>query len=73
MTEEKRAEARAKRALKATAVNWPAIVACVCFSVVMCVMANNLGDGSEARTIVVGAVASFFAVFLGYVFTGKKE
>ena len=69
----KKPEARAKRALKATAVNWPAIVACVCFSAVMCVMAGNLEDGSEARTIVAGAVTSFFAVFLGYVFTGKKE
>lgn len=73
MLEPRKTEARAKRALKATAINWPAIVACVCFSVVMCSMASNLGDGSEARTIILGAVTSFFAVFLGYVFTGRKE
>lgn len=73
MDSPKKTEARAKRALKATGTNWPAIVACVCFSAVMCVMANNLGDGSEMRTIVMGAVTSFFAVFLGYVFTGRKE
>ena len=73
METERKTEARAKRAIKATSTNWPAIVACVCFSVVMCSMASNLGDGSEARTIILGAVTSFFAVFLGYVFTGKKE
>ena len=72
MESERRTEARAKRALKATAINWPAIVTVICFSAVMCKLAGNLKDGSEAWTILIGSVASFFAVFMGYVFTGKK-
>lgn len=63
---------RAKRALKETAVNWPAIVAVVCFSAVTIVFAHRV-DGDEALKILVGAVGAFFATFLGYLFTGRKE
>lgn len=64
---------RATQAATAAVTNWPAITAVVCFSAVMCFMASNLKDGSEALTVLIGGVTTFFALFVGYVFTGKKH
>lgn len=63
---------KAAEAAKQSATNLPAMTACVCFTVVMCFEASNLKDGSEARTAFYAALGTFFALFLGYVFTGKK-
>ena len=64
---------RAKRAVKEAATNWPAMTACVCFTAIMCVTAGNLKDLSEAKTFIGGTVLTFFTLFLGYLFTGKRQ
>lgn len=67
------AEKPVKTAAKKAATNVPAIVAVICFTAVMCVFASNLKDGSEAMTALMATVSTFFALFLGYVFTGRRD
>lgn len=50
------------------------LVACmVCFALSMCWMANDLTDGSELKTIIVGAVSAFFLAVLRYMYGAPPE
>lgn len=62
-----------RTAVRRSAMNWPVIVTIVCFSAVLCFMAKDLTDGSEARTIIITVAVDFFTLVIGYLLTGQRS